>query len=85
MTDRLRRRIQRDFPSPGSADEVGRLVAGASDSERVQAAIVLSSAGNESRVRDGVALAAIDWRDVLVRAGLETDQWSDRLHDALGD
>jgi hypothetical protein len=84
MTDRLRRRIQSDFTSPGSADEVIRLVAAASDSERVQAAIVLFSAGDESLVRDGVALAATDWRDVLMRAGLESEQWPDRLHDALG-
>jgi hypothetical protein len=85
VTGRLRRRLETDFPSPGSAEEVARLVEAASDSERIQATIVLFSAGDVSIVREGVAFAATDWRDVLVRAGLETEHWANRLDDELGE
>ncbi len=46
VTQRLRERIGRDFPAPGSAPEVARLVAECSDVERVQAAIVLWARGD---------------------------------------
>ena len=84
MSQRLRRRVQKDFVAPGSAEEVTRLVADASDSERVQAAIIVCSGGELARVHDGVALAALDWRDVLMRAGLGDDDWSARLKNELG-
>ena len=45
LTQRVRARIERDFAEAGSADEVIRLVAGAGDSERVQAAVVLAASG----------------------------------------
>ena len=79
VSRRLRTRIDRDFPAPGSADEISRLVAEASDSERIQAAIVLWADGNVERVLDSVDLTHIDWRDVLVRGGLEHEDWRDRL------
>ena len=84
MSDRLRARITRDFPAPGSADEVALIVGGASDSERVQAAIVLWAAGSLDRLLDSVALTAVDWRDTLVRGGLEHDDWPSRLDAELG-
>jgi hypothetical protein len=84
VSARLRARIDRDFPAPGSADEVARLVAEASDSERIHAAIVLWAAGDLGRLLNSVELAAVDWRDVLVRGGLEHDDWRDRLDSELG-
>jgi hypothetical protein len=81
---RLRARIDRDFPDPGSADEVARLVAQASDSERIQAAIVLWAHGNLHRLLDSVDLTAVDWRDTLVRGGLEHEDWPRRLDAELG-
>lgn len=84
VSARVRARIDRDFPAPGSADEVSRLVAEASDSERIQAAMVLWAGGSVERVLDSVELARIDWRDVLVRGGLENEDWRDRLDAELG-
>jgi hypothetical protein len=84
VTGRLRRRIERDFPEPGSADEVTCLVGEASDSERIQSAIVFRASGDIARLRDAVALTAADWRDTLVGAGLADDDWSDKLDAALG-
>jgi hypothetical protein len=84
MTERVRNRIERDFPQAGSADDVSRLVAGASDSERVQAAIVLAASGRLGDLRDAIALAQIDWRDLLVNVGLADDDWPVRLDSMLG-
>jgi len=84
MTSRLRRRIESDFPEPGSADEVVRLVSEASDSERVQAAIVLWARGDLPRIRSSVELAKSDRRDVLVRGDLADEDWPDMLEAELG-
>jgi hypothetical protein len=46
MTKRLRARASRDFPDPGSAEEIVRLVEAAADDERIQAAIVLAAVGD---------------------------------------
>lgn len=84
LSARLRARINRDFPEPGSADEVARIVGQASDSERVQAAILLWANGSLDRLLDSVALTAVDWRDTLVRGGLEHEDWPSRLDAELG-
>jgi hypothetical protein len=77
--------VKNDFPAVGSAAEVELLLVEATRSERVQAALVMWSRGDMSRLLDGIAPAAVDWRDVLVRAGLEDDDWSSRLDTELGD
>ena len=84
VTQRVRARIERDFAEAGSADEVIRLVAGAGDSERVQAAIVVAASGRLSDLHDAIALARIDWRDLLVNVGLGNDDWPTRLDSVLG-
>lgn len=84
VTARVRRRIENDFPVAGSASEVIRLVSESSDSERIQAAIVLWARGDLGRLMDIRDLAAKDWRDALVRGGLEHDDWPDRLDAELG-
>jgi hypothetical protein len=84
VTDRVRKRVEHDFPAPGSADEVARIVTEAADTERVQAAIVFWAAGDLGRLRDAVALTAQDWRDTLVRAGLADDDWTATLDAVLG-
>lgn len=78
------RRIRADFPEPGTAEEIARLVAAASESERVQAAIVLAANGDAKLLRYGADLARVDWRDVLVNGGLENDDWPTRLDVELG-
>jgi hypothetical protein len=84
MTARLRRRVDFDFPSPGSSSEVARIVAETSGSERMQSAIVLCAAGDLERLRCAVRLANADWRDVLVNAGLADEDWRERLDAELG-
>jgi len=84
LTQRVRARIERDFAEAGSVDEVIRLVAGAGESERVQAAIVLAASGRLSDLRDAAALAQIDWRDLLVNVGLGDEDWPTKLDSTLG-
>jgi hypothetical protein len=89
---RLAQRVLRDFPEPGSAPEVLRLLAELATStndemlasERVHAAVVLVADGNLGRLRQALDLAATDWRDVLVAAGLADADWPQRLDDELG-
>jgi hypothetical protein len=83
-SERLRRRIERDFPDPGSAAEVIDLVGAVNESERVQAAIVVWAAGDLARLRDARDLAEQDWRDVLMRADLADEDWPSRLESELG-
>ena len=79
LTARLAERIHRDFEDPGSASEVCRIVSTASESERVQAAIVFWARGSIDRLRDGAALV-IDGFAVTHSSGAH---WS-RLDDELG-
>ncbi len=79
LTPRLWKRVARDFPEPGSAEEVARIVGETSDCERIQAAIVLWGRGDLSRLFDAKRLADEDWRDVLMRADLADDDWRDKL------
>lgn len=94
---RLERRIRRDFPEPGSAQEILRTLSelatdpeiGEYDksyyaSERVQTAIILMADGKIHRFRQAVALAWKDWRDALVAGGLAHDDWPARLDEELG-
>jgi hypothetical protein len=92
---RLERRIQRDFPEPGSANGVLHLLAELPGragydreilaSERIQAAVVLLADGDLRRLRQALELAACDWRDLLVAAGLANEDWPQRLNDDLGE
>jgi hypothetical protein len=89
-TERLINRIRRDFPAPGSADEVVRRLGelpikayGLQDPERVQAALVLAASGDWSRFVALMRLLEVDWRDVLVAAELAEGDWPDRLNAEL--
>ncbi len=94
-TARLERRIRRDFPQPGSAEGVLRLLAelpqraGYAESilasERVQAAIVVGASGDIVRLRQLLDLAAADWRDLLVATELDHADWRQRLTAELGE
>jgi hypothetical protein len=84
VSDRLRRRIERDFPEPGSARAVIDMVGAVNESERVQAAVVVWASGDLARLRDARDLAERDWRDVLMRAGLADEDWPSRLDAELG-
>ena len=91
VSERLRRRIARDF-APGSSEEVVRTLVnlppdsvGGQDTERVMAAVVLSSQGHWSRFEDAVATLKMDWRDALVNGGLADEDWPSKLELALSD
>jgi hypothetical protein len=58
MTKRLRARASRDFPDPGSAEEIVRLVEAAADDERIQAAIVLAAVGDVKAIRSRAKVLA---------------------------
>lgn len=79
VSERLRRRIEHDFPEPGGASAVIEMVGEVSESERVQAAVVVWGRGDLVRLRDARDLAEQDWRDVLVRADLADEDWPSRL------
>ncbi|MEE6259075.1 hypothetical protein [Plantactinospora sonchi] len=91
-TARLIARIRRDFPAPGSSDQViGWLTGlpvsayGRQDPERVQAALVLAASGRWERFAAGIELLRQDWRDVLMAGGLAEGDWPDRLDAELPD
>lgn len=52
------------------------------DRDRVHLAILLYSRGQDEWLRDAVALAAADWRDLLVAAGMESEGWPAVLRDS---
>ena len=83
-TARLAARVRRDFPDPGSANAIINDLRDLKAVERLQAAIVLWARGDRERFRDSLALVKVDWRDVLVRGGLEHDGWQRDLDAELG-
>ena len=92
--NRLERRIQHDFPAPGSANGIITALDRLPDeagydpdhfrTERIRAAIVLLADGDLSRFREAVDLAKTDWRDLLMAAELAHADWPARLDEALG-
>jgi len=84
VTQRLASRVRRDFPEPGSAEDLIRRLARVEQGERVQAAVVLWARGDLGRFDDSLALCEVDWRDVVVRGNLAADDWPERLDIELG-
>jgi hypothetical protein len=83
-SERLRRRVERDFPEPGSANGVMVMVSAVGESARIQAAMVIWANGDLARVREIRELALLDWRDALVTAELANEDWPERLDAELG-
>lgn len=84
VSDRLRKRVDRDFQQPGCSEQALRLLADVSASERVQAAIIFAADGDFEELKRGAALALTDWRDVLVNGGLAHEDWREVLAARLG-
>ncbi len=84
-TARLARRVRYDF-----GDDAELVLAALSElpdyagGERVQAAVVKLAGGDLGGLDRQLREARIDWRDVLVAAGLAHEDWSERLDDYLG-
>lgn len=94
ISERIARRVGRDYPASQrdavidllESVELGSSASTVTDEgqERVHAAMLIVAAGNVDRLLEASALAEVDWRDVLVDAGLEHDDWRARLADVLG-
>jgi hypothetical protein len=84
-SERLIRRIRRDFPRGTDDEVIVRLTALRPDdsSERLQAALVLGAAGKWNRFEQQLRRLERDWRDVLVAGGLADEDWPARLAEAL--
>jgi hypothetical protein len=50
----------------------------------LQAAVLLIAHGDYQRFRHALALAQRDWRKALELAGLQYDDWMNRLDEQLG-
>lgn len=83
-SDRLRRRIEQDFSDASQVYALLDSIGTVAQSERVQAAAVLWSHGDLDRLTDACQLAQQDWRDVLVRAALDGEDWATKLDAELG-
>ncbi len=57
---------------------------GGQDPERIQAALVIGSAGDWTTFQRQLDLVKTDWRDALVVAGLGDANWAERLNQELG-
>jgi hypothetical protein len=95
LSPRIRRRVQRDFPEPGSGAEVERQLVDTVGSlglshwdeqalERLHAAILLGAQGDHVGVKRMSELVRTDWRDALVAADLADQDWHQRLDVELG-
>ena len=84
-TARLARRVHADFGADVelALAELAEL-SGYASSERVQAAVVKLAHGDLGRLDRQLQEARIDWRDVLVPAGLAHEDWPERLDVYLG-
>lgn len=85
-TDRVRHRVHRDFGE--NSTRVLTLLEGLpealpgtpQEAERIQAALVLGAVGDLRRFDELIALARVDWRDLLVGAGLADADWREQLN-----
>lgn len=91
VSERLTRWVLQNF-ADGSAERVLETLAAlpkhiapwdGPPRERIQAALVLSTAGDWRRFQDMVRLAEQDWRDALVAADLADEDWPYRLNATL--
>ena len=89
ISPRLERHVRETFDESVCDEALDRLKAivdplGHDVSERVLAAVVLASNGDFDKFLEMAHLAEVDWRDVLVAAGLEYEDWETELTRRLG-
>jgi RimJ/RimL family protein N-acetyltransferase len=89
VSDRLAVRVRSDFGAEAERllDRLASVelpLAERQSRERIQAAIVLSAAGDLGAFDYAMRLASRDWRDVLMGAGLGNLDWTARLDAELG-
>jgi len=87
VSQRVAEAVARDFGAHGPAVvlRLERLTLhGTPEDERVHAAIIFSAMGDLRALDEAVALAELDWRDLLVNARLADADWPNRLDAQLG-
>jgi hypothetical protein len=89
ISPRLEARIRRDFPPLDTEKVIAFLrtvsevhVASRQDPERLQAAAFILLKADVGRIPHVQEI--LDWRDLLVWAGLGHSNWPDRLNEILG-
>jgi len=90
LTERVVRRLRSNFAAPAEIDAILERLAALDpplydlqDRERLMAAIALLGHDRHG-LETAVSLSLVDWRDVLVAAGLGDVDWPARLTDLLG-
>lgn len=90
LSPRIADRIARDFRGRRASQVIALLATldlplhhSPDGDERVFGAILIVANGDIDRLVAAAADGERDWRDVLVAAGLENDDWPERLADAL--
>lgn len=84
VSRRLAGRIEQDFSADSAAvismlhDVEGESFAGDAG-ERVLAAVILISRGDTDRLVMALELMREDWRDLLMDAGLGSEDWASKL------
>jgi hypothetical protein len=91
VSSRVRRRLVADFGPKGEdmARRVERAIDSAplaqlQDQERLHAAVVLAADGTVEGFEAQLELAQLDWRDVLMNAGLENFDYAVRTDAEFG-
>ncbi|MET7544761.1 hypothetical protein ABZS94_03120 [Streptomyces sp. NPDC005500] len=91
ISERLHRRIRRDFPDQDVVKGVvgalrvlaDELSSSRQDTERLLAAAVFIAAGNLNRFISAVQIARKDWRDLLLGGDLADEDWPSVLDQEL--
>jgi hypothetical protein len=89
ISERLRLRIEAEYPNHSTIvldrlrqhDEL--VIRSLQNPERMHAAIIRVADGSLDRLNDALSLARLDWRDLLVAAGLADGDWPARLSEWL--
>ena len=89
VSPRIAERVARDFKANVQVDVLELLESVAKDRshvydtdagrERIHAAMLILARGNVDTLLHAASEAEMDWRDLLVAAGLEHDDWPQRV------
>lgn len=94
ISERVLRRVERDYRGRRAEEALylldamnlgGRADEDDSGRERVQVAVLELARGDVGRLLEAAVEAETDWRDILVAAGLEGEDWARRIEELLGD
>ena len=89
LTPRLRRRLDADFGREaqrlaGELELLPESINSRQDPERIQASVLLAAGGSADDFDAMLALARLDWRDLLVNAGLQNGDYAKVMSRRLG-